>query len=618
MQKTANQQKKTKYGIWIRIGLILLGVFVLASLLLFVTERWLFHTWASLDMDEIIFHLNSSIQGTNPEMIRTYLLNYASFALLAFLFFLFTLQFSRRRQFLRTSIVFIWIAISLALLEFAFYDADRQVGLREHFAGDVLADREETGDFIYDNYADPETVELRFPEKKRNLIYIYLESMETTYADQKSGGAFTKNVIPELTELGLKYECFSGNKKTLNGGIPLPGTTWTIGAIFGQSAAMPLKLPASFHQDIKGVKENFYPSLTALGDILEQEGYRQVFMLGSDSDFGARDTFFGTHGNFDILDYNTAKKTGVIPEDYFVFWGFEDEILFREAQKQLMELSKGKEPFNLTLLTVDTHFEDGYVCGLCKDEFGDNQYANVMACSSRQVAEFVHWIQKQEFYDNTTIVLCGDHLTMDTDFCSDVPDDYQRRTFTVVINSAVDPVDPDRTRQYSTMDMYPTTLAALGVAIRGNRLGLGTNLFSLTDSMIERFGVEASIEGMNRHSDFMDSVYYGAASEDSLETAINAAKLTYRVEDNGRVTFTLKNTEALERSYIQSAELEITDRSGKVNTIDLSIKQSKTDPSVYWGYAETNYKEKELTELTVKAYFEVKGFSRRCIASLDQ
>ena len=35
--------------------------------------------------------------------------------------------------------------------------------------------------FIDDNYVDPASVNLSFPEKKINLIYIFLESMEITY-----------------------------------------------------------------------------------------------------------------------------------------------------------------------------------------------------------------------------------------------------------------------------------------------------------------------------------------------------------------------------------------------------------------------------------------------------
>ena len=64
-------------------------------------------------------------------------------------------------------------------------------------------------------------------------------------------------------------------------------------------------------------------------------------------------------------------------------------------------------------------------------------------------------------------------------------------------------------------------------------------------------------------------------------------------------------------------ELEITDPSGKVKTIELLFRQSKTDPDVYWCYAETKYEEKDISGLTVEAYFEGKGFSRCHIASLD-
>lgn len=121
--------------------------------------------------------------------------------------------------------------------------------------------------------------------------------------------------------------------------------------------------------------------------------------------FGGRELYFTEHGNFDILDYKYAQQQGWIPEDYRVFWGYEDKRLFQFAKDRLLELADGESPFNLTLLTVDTHFEDGYKCELCPDTFGDDQYSNVMACSSRQIADFISWIQQQSFYENTTIVL---------------------------------------------------------------------------------------------------------------------------------------------------------------------------------------------------------------------
>ena len=43
-------------------------------------------------------------------------------------------------------------------------------------------------------------------------------------------------------------------------------------------------------------------------------------------------------------------------------------------------------------------------------------------------------------------------------------------------------------RKYTTVDLFPTTLAAMGVQIEGNRLGLGVNLYSGEKTLYERYG----------------------------------------------------------------------------------------------------------------------------------
>lgn len=58
--------------------------------------------------------------------------------------------------------------------------------------GDYLKGQSTYSTFIDDNYVEPSSVNITFPEQKRNLIYIFLESMEMTYADQEDGGAFEK------------------------------------------------------------------------------------------------------------------------------------------------------------------------------------------------------------------------------------------------------------------------------------------------------------------------------------------------------------------------------------------------------------------------------------------
>ena len=53
------------------------------------------------------------------------------------------------------------------------------------------------------------------------------------------------------------------------------------------------------------------------------------------------------------------------------------------------------------------------------------------------------------------------------------------------------------------MDAFPTTLAAIGVEIEGNRLGLGTNLFSSEQTLTERFGIEKEEKELNKQSELM-------------------------------------------------------------------------------------------------------------------
>ena len=66
--------------------------------------------------------------------------------------------------------------------------------------------------------------------------------------------------------------------------------------------------------------------------------------------------------------------------------------------------------------------------------------------------------------------------------------DYQKKVVNLIINPAIEAEDTNRI--YSTMDLYPTTLASLGANIEGNKLGLGTNLFSSEETLIEKYGLE--------------------------------------------------------------------------------------------------------------------------------
>ena len=179
----------------------------------------------------------------------------------------------------------------------------------------------------------------------------------------------------------------------------------------------------------------------------------------------------------------------------------EDKYLYEYARQELTEIASKERPFAFTMLTADTHHVDGYVCSECGDEY-EEQYENVISCADRQLASFISWIQEQDFYENTTIVICGDHPTMDAGYISrNVDEDYDRHVYNCIINSAIEPENM-KNREFTAFDMFPTTLAAMGCTIEGDRLGLGTNLFSELPTLIEEMGRKSFVEQMTRSSKY--------------------------------------------------------------------------------------------------------------------
>ena len=500
-RESADHQEKHFFSKWILPLLIFL--LLIFSFFLYFSLQYLLDNWEELTVEEILYHIKSPMGGASEGLVQLFILSVLLPAvglsvLLIFFYFLPEKKFPliSRTIFFAKKKMYLGFCFFIALLFFSLtlIDAWDSISL-----GSYLSSQLRSSKFIEENYVDPKGIELHFPEKKRNLIYIYMESTELTFMDEAHGGAFPDNLLPEMTALSKEGEDFSGAGESRNGGIALPGATWTMGAIFAQSTGLPLKI--SIEQNSMDSQKAFFPSVTAIQDILKEEGYTQKFLLGSVGYFGGRELYMKDHGDVKVEDFSYWKRKNKFPKDYWVNWGFEDEKLYSYAREELSNLAKEDKPFNLTLLTVDTHFPDGYVCRLCQNNYPDNQYANVYRCASRQVTDFVNWIKKQDFYENTTIVISGDHPTMDRDFCDHVPKSYQRKVYTVFLNSAAKRKDRNK-REYSTFDYFPTTLAAMGVEIPGNRLGLGTNLFSGESTLTEKFGKEEKKE-LEERSDFM-------------------------------------------------------------------------------------------------------------------
>ena len=82
--------------------------------------------------------------------------------------------------------------------------------------------------------------------------------------------------------------------------------------------------------------------------------------------------------------------------------------------------------------------------------------------------------------------------------------DYTRTMVNVFINPIINDLSVNlRTpKQITSMDFYPTILSSLGVSIEGDKLGLGTNLFSNEKTLGDKFGISKMDEEIKLRSEF--------------------------------------------------------------------------------------------------------------------
>lgn len=528
-----NKQKMTKRH---KFKIVMASLLVLGGNLLIFLMIWIFRRYDDVQFDQILYQLLSPAAGTNKDLVGDAMITVVLYGFLcagAQIFLYATLAgrakklFGRFKSYIKYSaskvaaflrkrfmpIASAFLVISVTVFIF---------GLNIHA---YIANSIRESDLIEEEYVFPDKVDITFKEK-RNLIYIFLESMENTFADPSVGGNITNDFIPELTELANQNVSFTGENGKY-GAYSYVGTRWTAAALFAQTSGIVVKLPLSF--DFYGSDGTYMPNITTLGDILEKEGYQQTVLFGSDGKFAARDVYFKEHGNFNIIDiYDLNEVPDLLPEPeddeelYWKWWGCEDKYIFEHAKTEILRLAASGQPFNFMTLTADTHFPDGCVCDMCGNEY-EEQYANVIACSSKQVYEFVEWIKSQEFYENTTIVISGDHLTMDPKFLSEIDEDYVRTTYNCIINPAVEPVR-ENNREFGTFDMFPTTLAAMGAVIEGDRLAIGTNLFSDVDTLTEKYGYDKLEEELNKRSDFYLETFY-SEEPDNIEMKASPSEI---------------------------------------------------------------------------------------------
>ena len=309
------------------------------------------------------------------------------------------------------------------------------------------------------NYKNPADVTFHITSKPKNLILIYVESLESTYQNPQ---LFGHNLLATLSD--IKQPNISFHKFKQSG-----GAGWTLGGLVSSQCGIPLKLISIFNgNDIGENVDQFLSGAICLGDVLSRRGYKNIFLNGPSTTFSGVGTFFKSHHYVEIVGKEEwlAKKFSVLD---MIGWGLPDDLLFQEAKLRLNQLMKKNRLFNLTILTIDTHGRDGQLNKTCYAR-GAKKFEDIIECTAYEVADFINYIERHGWMDRVTILVTGDHLAMENAVSKKLQSRPERYVFNMIINQ--DSLEKNR-ETILHVDLFPTILNALGITWSDEHLALG-------------------------------------------------------------------------------------------------------------------------------------------------
>ena len=167
----------------------------------------------------------------------------------------------------------------------------------------------------------------------------------------------------------------------------------------------------------------------------------------------------------------------------------QDKVIFQRA---LTEIPKMHEPFYLFLSTlsmhdpfveekVSDHSVDKYLNDFTDDR--DKEYLRRVSFFDKQLGAFINQLKKMNLYDDTLIVIVGDHEVNKNTVSKKLWDD------SVPLLILDEGKREYRKMDVSQMDIFPTIISLLGLDYEYERFdvkysGLGNSLFDVSKSAI--------------------------------------------------------------------------------------------------------------------------------------
>ena len=303
----------------------------------------------------------------------------------------------------------------------------------------------------------------------KSIILIYAEGIEQLFFQREIFG----EILPELRKLSDQAKLFTNVHQ-------VKGTGWTMGGMVASQCGFPVLVSnhLASNSSMASVR-NPYADQPCLADILSDSDFTTVYMGGASLEFAGKGNFLRTHGYQEILG-KAALQERLGDKDYVKGFGLYDNSLFDFAVEKLTELESEKNPYLLTILTLDSHHPYGRPSKSC-NALPDNKdsMSNAIYCSDQLLAKFIGDAMKKVDKEKTIIILMSDHLSMRNTLSKKIKEheDQRRLTFMLFDMGAPNKIDKKMTH----FDIAPTILDA--ARLDGfSTLAMGTSAFSSDNS----------------------------------------------------------------------------------------------------------------------------------------
>ncbi len=309
---------------------------------------------------------------------------------------------------------------------------------------------------------------------KKNLIVIYVESLEETFTNKN---IFGENLLKEISALP--------NSSKVKNFYQIPETGFSIYSLIASQCGIPLLKFGILEARQIGTLKKFLPNLTCLSDILKKNNYINTILTSDDSRHGGYDVFGKTHGFDEIIDsrklkdlnYRTSRSAWHRYEQNW-YGGIHDNTLYQALIDILKKKKILNKNFFISVHTIDTHSPKGYPNPKClrkilkKAEINNFDFTHSFICSSRYLEKFIKEYNKLKMA-NTNLVIIGDHLFMQS---FDEVLEKDRKIFnSFLINQKFKIMRNDM----NVFDLFPSFLNLAGVTLKNEQqqAGLGYSIF---------------------------------------------------------------------------------------------------------------------------------------------